>query len=132
MNHKYIQYFLVGTAIFSAAGLLLWQFFKMKPSPRHVSRLLTTEMLDKALTKPNVYSEYYFDRDKVVADILSFLSDEPTVEDIFLNSPLLVSDEFTKYTKQIRKSNNFPDIGRRLIRKVNEKMYIKILMTYNS
>ena len=54
----------------------------------------------------------------------------PTIEDVYLLSPMILVDEFLRYTREIRKSKFVVDAGRRLIRKVNEEQYIGLVRNY--
>ena len=52
------------------------------------------------------YSEFYFDKEEQLRIVISKISMKgPTLEEIYLLSPLIIVDEYLKYTKEIRKSN---------------------------
>lgn len=50
------------------------------------------------------YSDYYFDKNMQIQLLEESLPEQPCLEDIYLSSPKITTDEFLKYTKEIRKS----------------------------
>lgn len=52
------------------------------------------------------YSEFYFDKEEQLRIVISKISMKgPTLEEIYLLSPLIIVDEYLKYTREIRKRN---------------------------
>lgn len=50
------------------------------------------------------YSEFYFDKEEQLRMVISKISLKgPTLEEIYLLSPLIIVDEYLKYSKEIRK-----------------------------
>ena len=53
------------------------------------------------------YSEFYFDKEETLRVVLGKIQPKgPTIEDLYIYSPLILVDEYLKFTKEIRKSNS--------------------------
>ena len=102
-----MRYGLIGA---SAVGLayLFYRLYR-RGGERESSRREHRESLDSIeeghlRTVHSNYSEFYFDKLEQMRAIVAQLGmRKPTVEDIYLCSPLIVVDEYVKYTREMRK-----------------------------
>lgn len=75
-----------------------------EPKPRKES--LDDHEEHRMRTVHSNYSEFYFDKEEQLRIVISKISMKgPTLEEIYLLSPLIIVDEYLKYTKEIRKRN---------------------------